>query len=339
MTASDLTDHGDSGGTFHLQAPEDLQQARLDLFLVSRLDGFSRSRLQALIKGGHARVNDQVAKASHRLKPGDRVTLCVPPAAPPELAPEDVPFEVVYEDTSLLVIDKPAGVVVHPAPGHDRGTLVHGLLRHCQNLSGIGGMERPGIVHRLDKDTSGLMVVAKTDHAHASLSRQFQTGEVRKQYLALVHGLVKNAEGKVDRPIGRHPHRRQQMAVRASGGRAALTLWRRLEVLGGPFTLLKVTIKSGRTHQIRVHLAHIGHPVVGDPVYGPGRNWWRRHPVFQDNRFRVTHQMLHAVRLGFRHPETDAAMAFEAPVPDEMDQLLRCLRKDAQSGFGRTETY
>jgi 23S rRNA pseudouridine1911/1915/1917 synthase len=249
---------------------------RIDAFLASRIQGLTRSRVQGLVKQGCVQVNNQQAKASYRLKTADHVNLRVPPALPYRLEPEPVEFSVVYQDSSLIIVNKPPGLVIHPAPGHLRGTLVHGLLEHSRDLSGIGGILRPGIVHRLDKDTSGLLVVAKNDRAHGHLSAQFKAGEVKKRYLAIVHGIIRGSHGEIDLPIGRHPKRRKEMAVVSSGGRTALTTWQKMEELGGKFSILSVTPKTGRTHQIRVHLSHVGHPVVGDPVYGYRRLWWKK---------------------------------------------------------------
>ncbi len=254
-----------------------------------------------------------------------RFFLSIPPPAPLELEPEEVRFTVLYEDEALVVVDKPPGLVVHPAPGHRRGTLVHGLLRHCQGLSGIGGMLRPGIVHRLDKDTSGLLVVAKSDQAHASLADQLKAGSMRKEYLALVHGLMKGTSGEIALPIGRHPRNRKKMAVRDPGGKPALTRWQVMEAFRRGCSLLEVVIQTGRTHQIRVHLGHIGHPVVGDPVYGHGRNCWKALDL-PGLAGAVERQLLHARRLGFLHPLTQRRVAFEAPVPEDMQRACEALK-------------
>ena len=237
-------------------------------------------------------------------------------------------FELVYEDSWLIVVNKPPGIVVHPAPGHFTGTLVHGLLRHCKDLSGIGGVMRPGIVHRLDKDTSGLMVVAKNDEAHAFLSRQFKAGEIRKRYVALVHGIVKGAKGEIDLPIGRHPVRRKEMSVQPSKGRVAKTLWEKQEELAGLFSLLSVSPKTGRTHQIRVHLSHVGYPIVGDPVYGHRRSWWKkRFPEDSGLSGLIERQMLHAGTLGFVHPQGGEYREFTAPLPADMELVLEMLKR------------
>jgi len=300
---------------------------RLDAFVVLQMQDLTRSRVQELIKSGFVRVNDGLSKPGYRLKPGDHIEVALPPPQPLRLEPEAVTFELVYEDPWLIVVNKPPGVVVHPAPGHFTGTLVHGLLRHCKDLSGIGGVMRPGIVHRLDKDTSGLMVVAKNDAAHAFLSRQFKAGEITKRYVALVHGVPKGQKGEIHLPIGRHPVRRKEMSVQTSKGRVAMTLWEKKEELAGLFSLLSVSPKTGRTHQIRVHLSHIGYPIVGDPVYGHRRSWWKkRFPEEPEVLSRIERQMLHAGTLGFVHPQSGGYREFTAPVPPDMKLVLEMLR-------------
>ena len=313
-------------GTFFYRIPDDCNNIRLDVFLSSCPVGLSRSKIQSLIKNGDVTVNNGPAKPSHKLIPGDHVIISIPPAPPPVLRPEAIEFEIIHEDESLIVVNKPAGLVVHPAPGHATGTLVQGLLMHCSGLSGLGGTMRPGIVHRLDKDTSGLLVVAKNDLVHRFLQRQFKSGMVKKQYSALVHGLIDGNEGKIDVPIGRHPRRRKEMAVTPSGEKQALTFWRKTEEFTGGFSLLRVTIKTGRTHQIRVHLSHTGHPIVGDPVYGPGRYWWKKNPLFQKKAPPIKRQMLHAEYLGFVHPTENLYLEFEAPLPEDMLHGIKFLR-------------
>lgn len=308
---------------FHVTVHD--QNERLDQFLASHATELTRSRAQELIRRGCVRVNEGTAKPSYRLKTGDAIALSLPPARPYHLEPERVEFAVIHEDLSLIVVNKPPGVVIHPAPGHYTGTLVHGLLQHCRDLSGIGGELRPGIVHRLDKDTSGLVVVAKNDQAHAFLSAQFKAKEVTKQYVAIVHGIVKDEQGTIDLPIARHPVRRKEMSVVPSGGRRALTLWCKKEELSGRFSLVLVTPKTGRTHQIRVHLAHAGHPIVGDPVYGYRRGWWKRH--FPEGQDEVKRQMLHAEKIGFLHPESRVYCEFHAPLPNDMERVLDLLRR------------
>jgi 23S rRNA pseudouridine1911/1915/1917 synthase len=303
---------------------------RLDAFLVLQMQDLTRSRVQELIKSGFVRVNDGLSKPGYRLKPGDHVEVTLPPPQPLRLEPGAVTFELVHEDPWLIVVNKPPGVVVHPAPGHFTGTLVHGLLRHCKDLSGIGGVMRPGIVHRLDKDTSGLMVVAKNDAAHAFLSAQFKAGKVTKKYVALVHGIVKGQKGEIDLPIGRHPVRRKEMSVQTSKGRVAKRLWEKKEELAGLFSLLSVSPKTGRTHQIRVHLSHIGYPIVGDPVYGHRRSWWKkRFPEEPEVLSRIERQMLHAGTLGFVHPQSGDYREFTAPVPPDMKLVLEMLKEVA----------
>ena len=309
--------------------PENMRDIRLDLFLSLREPGLSRSRIQSLIKHGNVQVNEHLSKPSQRLKSGDRIEIVIPPPSAVNLIPQDVDFAVIYEDKSLIVVSKPAGVVVHPAPGHSEGTLVHGLLKHCRDLSGIGGELRPGIVHRLDKDTSGLLVAAKNDNAHLSLARQFKSGDIRKEYAAIVHGRMKTHVGEVNRPIGRHPVKRKKMAVVSKGGRQAITAWRMVEEFDAGFSFLSILLKTGRTHQIRVHMSHIGHPLIGDSVYGYGPNWWKRNfPVGKGVSWQVERQMLHSLRLAFTHPENNRLMEFESPLPQDMVLALDRLRRD-----------
>ncbi len=299
---------------------------RIDIFIAARIEDLTRSRVQELIKGGFVQVNGRSTKTSYRLKKGDLVTLTIPPARPYTLEPEPVDFTLVYEDTSLIVLNKPPGLVVHPAPGHSTGTLVHGLLQHCRDLSGVGGVLRPGIVHRLDKDTSGVLVVAKNDHAHNALARQFKAGTITKKYLAIVHGSMKAGQGEIALPIGRHPRRRKEMSVLRSGGRRAMTGWRKIEELGNRFSLLEVSPKTGRTHQIRVHLAHLGHPIVGDPLYGYKKRLWKKHfPMDSGILPLVKRQMLHAHTLGFLHPDSGEYREFKVPAPPDMGRLIAAL--------------
>jgi 23S rRNA pseudouridine1911/1915/1917 synthase len=315
---------------------------RIDMFLASREKDLTRSRIQSLIKNQAVKVNEIPVKTSYRLKLDDKVHFIIPPAAPSEVKPEAVDFRVVYEDSWLLVIDKPAGLVVHPAPGHSGGTLVHGLLHRCTGLSGIGGVMRPGIVHRLDKDTSGLLVVAKNDSAHNILSSQFKQGEITKKYIALVHGCVPGAKGEIDLAISRHPVRRKEMAVSPSRGKRALTLWKRIEVIGGRFTLLSVTLKTGRTHQIRVHLSYLGFPILGDQVYGFRRSWWDKNcPEAQAIVPLLNRQMLHSTLLGFIHPGTGKYVEFKSPVAADMLEIITGLKniygENSSNGLGLWE--
>ena len=287
---------------------------RLDRFLALELAQFSRSRLQSLIEEGFVRLNGIQPRARDNVRTDDVIVVSVPEPEKIELQAEAIPLSVLYEDDDLIVIDKPAGMVVHPGAGNQKGTLVSALLAHCTTLSGIGGRERPGIVHRLDKDTSGCLVVAKNDLAHQDLSRQFAARTVKKTYLALVAGRLKKTIGLIDAPIARHPVHRQRMSVATnSRGRSAKTEYRVLRA-GEDISLIECELHSGRTHQIRVHLHHLGHPILGDKVYAP------RHA--KD----VPRQMLHAWRLGFTHPRTAGWKIFEAPVPADFATLSKCGR-------------
>lgn len=315
------------GRNFHFIISASYAGERFDAFLASRVEELTRSRAQELIRMGSATVNNRTAKASYHLKTEDRVALSIPHPRPCRLEPEEVEFGIVHEDSSLIVLDKPAGVVVHPAPGHATGTLVHGLLEHCRDLSGIGDVMRPGIVHRLDKDTSGLMVVAKTDRAHEVLSRQFKSGGILKEYEVFVHGSFGRDDGEIDRPIGRDQKHRKRMAVVPASGRQAVTLWHVSERWGVEFARLRVRLLTGRTHQIRVHLSYEGHPVVGDPLYGLKRTWWKqRYPhAAPAMEGLLGRQMLHSQRLGFTHPETGSYEEFSSPLPTDMIRVGRVL--------------
>jgi 23S rRNA pseudouridine1911/1915/1917 synthase len=306
--------------------------ARLDRFLASQAEGFSRTRLKALIEEGCVRVDGEVCRdPSRKLTPGAEVMLDEPPAQETEVVGEDIPLDVVFEDAHLIVIDKPAGLVVHPAAGHPTGTLVNALIRHCgASLSGVGGVKRPGIVHRLDKDTSGLMVAAKTDAAHRGLADLFayhgRSGSLVREYAALAWNDFKTRSGAVEAPLGRHPSSRERQAVVAEG-RHAVTRWR-IEEAFGPVALVRCALETGRTHQIRVHLAHIGHPLLGDPVYGAGfRTKARRlgEPA-QTALSALGRQALHAQTLGFEHPVTGEPLSFERDPPRDFLNLLAALR-------------
>ncbi len=296
--------------------------ARLDHFVTAVLPERSRSQIQRLIRGGHVRLNGRTVRASHAVHAGDVVDLEVPPAAPSTPGPEDLPLTVLHDDPDLVVVDKPAGMVVHPAAGHERGTLVNALLHHVAGLSGIGGEERPGIVHRLDRGTSGAMVVAKHDAAHAELSRQFADREVDKEYLGLAWGLL-NAGRRIDAPLGRDPADRKKISTRARRARSAVTRITGAERLRG-LTLATIAIATGRTHQIRVHLASIGHPIAGDALYGGVR----RH-LAADHRALASldRPFLHAWRLAFRHPRDGRRVAFETPLPGDLQAVVDDLRR------------
>jgi 23S rRNA pseudouridine1911/1915/1917 synthase len=292
--------------------------ARLDRWLTTRVPGLSRARLQALIAEGRVRVNGAARKASHRVASGERIEVEVPPPPPEELEPEPIELSVVHEDEQVLVLDKPAGVVVHPGAGHARGTLAAAVLAHAPETAGVGGPRRPGVVHRLDKGTSGLLVVAKTPLAYESLTTQLAARTVRRVYLALVHGRLGPGSGVIDRPIGRDPRDRTRMAVRAAGqGRRAVTEYRVLERFVD-FTYVEAHLQTGRTHQIRVHLASLGHPIAGDEVYGGRRR--RSLPIPLEG------VALHAAALAFTHPATRQPLAFTSAGPARIARLLSHLR-------------
>ncbi len=299
---------------------------RIDQFLAESGLHLSRSQIQNLIEKKYILLNQKETKPSARLRSGDVISGNLPQPQPPSLIPEAIPLHILYEDTSIIVINKPSGMVVHPAPGNDSGTLVNALLYHCKDLSGMKGTLRPGIVHRLDKETSGVMVVAKDDGAYQHLMKQFKNRRVEKIYLAIVYGNVKQDEGSIDAPIGRHPDQRKKMSVQRVRGRTALTRWKVLERLG-PFTFLEIHPQTGRTHQIRVHLTSTGHPLLKDPLYGRrGKSEIMGHPLFRECLERIHRQALHALRLGFYHPQTEEWVQFDAPLPKDMAETLDCLR-------------
>jgi 23S rRNA pseudouridine1911/1915/1917 synthase len=304
--------------------PEELGGARLDISLAELHPEWTRSRARKLIDDGHVQLNDGPCKASTTVHAGDLLEVMEPPPKPLDVEAEDIPLEIIHEDADLLVLNKPAGLVIHPAAGNPSGTLVNALLHHCRDLSGIGGVERPGIVHRLDKDTTGVMVVAKTDRAHLGLSIAFRRHTVRKTYLAVCYGTPDTADGVIDAPIDRHPRHRQEMAV-VSEGRPARTLYEIEEEFAGT-SKISCRPVTGRTHQIRVHMAHIGHAIVGDPLYA-GRQWRNlTDPRTQAACRSFARQALHAWRLAFEHPVTNEEVAFEAPLPPDLEGLIALLR-------------
>jgi 23S rRNA pseudouridine1911/1915/1917 synthase len=286
---------------------------RIDVGLTGVLDK-SRTFVQNLINDGHVLVNGEIVKANYKIRPGDQVQVRIPEPRLLEVLPENISLDIVYEDEDLLVVNKAQGMVVHPAPGAWTGTLVNALMYHCTNLSGINGVLRPGIVHRIDKDTSGLLVVAKNDFIHGSLSAQLKDHSTARKYMVIVHGVFSEPGGTIDAPIGRNPSERKQMAVTLRNSKRAVTHYNVLERFKG-FTYLEVRLETGRTHQIRVHMAYIKHPVLGDPVYGPKRN-----------SFNLKGQMLHAAELGFVHPRSGKWLQFSAPMPREFGEVLRKLR-------------
>jgi len=312
---------------FSVTVPAEASGGRLDRVLAEALPHLSRSRVQALLRDGHVSlVGGPAGSASRRVRPGEVYRIAVPPLLPAEPAAEDIPLTVVYEDEYLIVIDKPPGLVVHPAAGNRERTLVNALLAHCAgSLSGIGGVERPGIVHRLDKDTSGLMVAAKTDAAHRGLAEQFAAHVLERAYTAVAWGVPSPRQGEFTGNIGRSPRNRQKMAVLTRGGRTALTRYRVLRVLGGArgsgtASVVECRLATGRTHQIRVHMAHAGHPLVGDPVYGGSRRAASLAAMDQIGR-----QALHAHLIGFVHPISHEKLRFESSLPNDINILIDTL--------------
>lgn len=305
-----------------LTIEESLPKQRLDTFLRGRLPDVSRGAIQRLIDEGHIRVNGDQVKPTHHPKAGDKIEITWPDPRPAEALPENIPLEILFEDADLLVLNKPPGLVVHPAVGNEEHTLVNALLHHCAgHLSGIGGVARPGIVHRLDKDTSGCLVVAKNDAAHVSLAAQFAGREVEKIYSAILCGEVPKLSGDIRGAIARHPTHRQLMAVTAKGGRESWTAYKVVERLRGA-TWVEATLHTGRTHQIRVHFQHLGFPVAGDEIYGPRQNI----RLGEVARYRAPRQMLHAMKLGLNHPRTGERLTFQAPLPADFSQALKSLR-------------
>jgi 23S rRNA pseudouridine1911/1915/1917 synthase len=295
------------------------ERLRIDRYLSQELPDLSRSRIQQLIEQGSLQINGKACTSKKTtVQLGDRISLTIPEVIPLDLQPEAIPLDVLYEDDSLIIVNKPASLVVHPAAGHESGTLVNALLAHCQNLAGIGGVQRPGIVHRLDKDTTGAIAIAKTDQAHQHLQAQLKAKTARREYLGVVYGATSSDNGTIDQPIGRHPVDRKKMAVVPveKGGRLAVTHWQVQERLGN-YTLMYFQLETGRTHQIRVHSAYIGHPIVGDPVYSAGRSVGVNLPG----------QALHAWRLTLQHPVSEERISVTAPIPKTFNTLLDVLRK------------
>jgi len=289
---------------------------RIDVFLAEKIDGYSRSYLKKVIEDKLVTVCGEVKKANYKLKLGDKIKVLMPSPVNLEIKPEDIDIDVIYEDDVLLVVNKPQGMVVHPAHGNYRGTLVNALLKRCHGLSGINGVIRPGIVHRIDKNTSGVIVVAKTNEAHLDLSQQLKNHTIERKYIALLEGRLKEEKGTIDAPIGRDPFNRKKMAVTSKNSKNAVTHYRVLELFKAN-TLIEARLETGRTHQIRVHMAYIGHPVVGDTVYG-----------YKKQRFKLEGQLLHAALLGFVHPVTKKYMEFTAPLPDYFEKILNTLRSN-----------
>ena len=301
--------------SFEYKVDEASVGTRLDVFISNEFENKSRSYIQGVIEGGAATVNGKCRKSNYKLKLDEIITLDIPEPVELNVEAENIPLDVLYEDSDVIVINKPQDMVVHPAPGNYSGTLVNALLYHCRDLSGINGILRPGIVHRIDKDTSGALVVAKNDNAHNSLAMQLKDHSMTRSYLALVEGIIKDDEGCVDQPIGRHTTDRIKMAV-VQNGKKAVTHYKVIERFEN-YTLVECNLETGRTHQIRVHMAKIGHPLVGDLIYG-----------FKKQRFNLKGQVLHAKRLGFIHPSTNEYIEFVSPLPDYFEKLIIKLRNE-----------
>lgn len=318
-----------SKSTIHkIVVSDDSAGDRIDVFVSLNVDGVSRSRAKHLIEDGFVRVDGRAVKASYCVAEGDRVVVEILPPAAPSALPEEIPLDVIYEDADIIVVNKPAGMVVHPAAGHPHGTLVNAFLAHCRDLSGIGGELKAGIVHRLDMGTSGAIIAAKNDASHKSLSSQFKDRTVKKIYIALVIGSMRGDTGIIDASIGRSLRDRKRISAHTKKGREALTEWRVIERFGKNLSLLEVRIRTGRTHQIRVHLAEAGHPLAGDPVYGG----LRKAKMITDPHAREIVQnfqrpALHAQRLEIAHPRTNQRMKFEARLPKDIEGLLGELRR------------
>lgn len=297
---------------------EEFVGERIDKFLSCRLEEVSRSYIQKLIKEGHVSVNGKSVKANYKLGAGDEISVEIPEAKEPDILPEDIPLDILYEDQDILVVNKPKGMVVHPAAGHYSGTLVNALMYHCKDsLSGINGVMRPGIVHRIDMDTTGSLLVCKNDEAHRILAEQLKEHTIRREYHAIVYGNIKEDTGTVDAPIGRHPTDRKKMSINHKNGKQAVTHYEVLERFGN-FTYIRCRLETGRTHQIRVHMASLHHPLLGDEVYGPSSR-----PPFPG----LKGQVLHAKILGIYHPATGEYVEFDAPLPQYFVDLLQKLRR------------
>ncbi len=299
---------------FEFRVDESSVGTRLDVFISNEFENKSRAYIQKIIEGETATVNGKCRKSNYKLKLEDKVSLAIPDPVELNVKAEDIPLDVLYEDSDVIVINKPQDMVVHPAPGNYSGTLVNALLNHCTDLSGINGVLRPGIVHRIDKDTSGALVVAKNDTAHNSLAAQLKDHSMTRSYLALVEGIIKDDEGTINEPIGRHPKDRIKMAI-VESGKKAITHFKVIERFDS-YTLVECNLETGRTHQIRVHMAKIGHPLVGDLIYG-----------YKKQSFNLKGQVLHAKKLGFIHPSTNEYMEFVSPLPNYFEKLLIKLKK------------
>lgn len=303
--------------TFNLCVEEQYDNCRLDKFLTDKFSDMSRSFIQKQIKDGLIKVNDKSVKSSFKLQTGDNVYIEICKPKEIEIVPENIPLDIIYEDSDVILINKPKQMVVHPAPGHYSGTIVNALMYHCKDLSGINGELRPGIVHRIDQDTTGVIVVCKNDIAHRCIAKQLKEHSITRTYHAIVCGHLKESEGTIEGDIGRHPTDRKKMAVNVRNGKHAVTHYRVLDTLNNKYTYIECNLETGRTHQIRVHMASIGHPILGDSVYGPSKC-----------PFKLTGQTLHAKTLGFIHPSTGKYVEFDAKLPDYFEELLYKLKNN-----------
>ncbi|MCR5753881.1 MAG: RluA family pseudouridine synthase [Acetatifactor sp.] len=307
---------GEETGKFLFQITEEMEDERIDKCISTLIDSLSRSFIQKLIKEQQVLVNDVPVKGSYRVKDGDEVVFELPEATSPDILPENIPLDILYEDSSVIVVNKPKGMVVHPAAGHYSGTLVNALMFHCGNeLSGINGVMRPGIVHRIDMNTTGSIIACKTNEAHLSIAEQLKEHSIRRKYRAICYGVLKEDEGVIDKPIGRHPTERKKMAVNERNGKHAVTHYKVLERFD-KYTYIECVLETGRTHQIRVHMASIGHPLLGDDVYSNMKS-----------NFNLQGQTLHAYILGFVHPVSKEYIELVAPLPDYFQKLLNILQK------------
>ncbi|OQY12430.1 MAG: hypothetical protein B6I31_03155 [Desulfobacteraceae bacterium 4572_19] len=314
---------------------------RLDSTLVTHIENCSRTSASELIKKGFLLVNNKIKKPGYRVKTGEKLQGTIPRPSPlPDCYPENLPLEIIFQDPHLIIINKQPGIVVHPSPGHSCGTLVNALLYHCPDIEGVGGAIRPGIVHRLDKDTSGIMVIAKTHYAHTAISSLFKSRDIKKEYIGLVYGNIKEKKGRITLPIGRHPFDRKKMSVNSKRPRSAETIWSVNKHFGDVATLLDIQIKTGRTHQIRVHFASMHHPIIGDCIYGSRK--LKNIPTIYNNDIQkkiktIPRQMLHAHSLSFKHPISGETLNFTAPIPEDMNKRssIRAMINIAFSFKGR----
>lgn len=298
---------------YELQVFENEKIDRIDKYIFNHIDDISRSYIQQLIVQNNVTVNNQPCKSNYKCKIGDIIIIQAEDKRELDIIPEDIPLNIVYEDDSIIIVNKPKNMVVHPAAGHEHGTLVNALLFHCKDrLSTINGVIRPGIVHRIDRNTTGLLVICKNDHAHKDIAEQLKIHSITRKYHAICYGIFKNSEGTIDAPIGRHEHDRKKMAINYKNGRSAITHYKVLKVLNNQYSYIECTLETGRTHQIRVHMASIGHPILGDDIYGP------KNPKIKG----LEGQTLHAKVLGFIHPDTKEYMEFDSELPDYFKELL-----------------